>query len=177
MKTDDLIKVLVADRAPLSPAPGRMVVAAVAIGAIMSAALFLPLVGIRPDLASAAFSPRFLLKLLLLLALCFGSARLAARLARPDARSEPWVWVLGTIPLVLLLAVVVELLVVPTSQWLARLFGQRWLACLGLIPLFALPILAGLLIAAFGAPAGSAARSASPLPRPACARGGRTIDD
>ena len=56
MKTDDLIKVLVADRAPLSPAPGRMVVAAVAIGAILSAALFLPLVGIRPDLASAAFS-------------------------------------------------------------------------------------------------------------------------
>jgi hypothetical protein len=45
------------------------------------------------------------------------------------------------------MAVAVELLLVPASEWKTRLLGLHWLACLALIPSFALPPLDGLLIA------------------------------
>lgn len=147
MKTSNFINALVADRASISPSPGKMVAVAVVIGAVMTAALFLPLIGIRADLVSAALSPRFLAKFLLALSLAAGAIGFTTRLSSPEANSGPWGWVLGAVPLILVLAIAVELFLVPASEWKARLFGAHWLACLVLIPLCALPPLAGLLIA------------------------------
>ena len=55
-------------------------------------------------------------------------------------------WALGLAPLILAIAVIVELAVTPASQWEGRLFGLHWFACLMLIPLFSIPPLAGLLL-------------------------------
>jgi hypothetical protein len=147
MKTRDLINVLVADRTAISPRPVFAVAIAVGVGTVISAVLLLSSIGIRPDLASAVMSPRFLAKFAIALSLAVGAVGLTARLSRPEASAGLWIWMLGAIPLFLTLAVAVELILAPASQWEARLFGAHWLACLALIPLFALPALAGILIA------------------------------
>lgn len=123
-----------------------MVAIAVVIGAATTAVLFLPVIGIRPDLADAALSPRFVTKFLLALSLAGGAIGVTARLSRPEANSGPWIWVPAAVALILALAVAVELAVVPASEWKARLLGVHWLACLSLIPLLALLPLAGLLV-------------------------------
>ena len=147
MRTRDLINVLVADRATTSQRPASAIGVAVGVGAVISAALLVSSIGIRPDIASAALSPRFLVKFALALFLAAGAIGLTTRLSRPDTLRGSWNWFLVAVPLILAMAVVVELSLVPASQWEARLFGAHWLACLLLIPLFALPALVGLLIA------------------------------
>jgi len=148
MKTRDLINVLVADRMTTSQRPEHAIALAVGVGGIISASLLILSLGIRPDIASAALSPRFLAKFVLTLLLAAGAISLTTRLSRPDTSSSgPSTWILVATPLILAMAVLFELSLVPASEWETRLFGAHWLACLVLIPLFALPLLAGLLIA------------------------------
>ena len=130
MKTRDLINVLVADRTAISPRPVFAVAIAVGVGTVISAALLVSSIGIRPDIASAALSPRFLAKFAIALSLAVGAVGLTTRLSRPEASAGPWIWMLGAVPLFLTLAVAVELILAPASQWEARLFGAHWLACL-----------------------------------------------
>jgi len=72
---------------------------------------------------------------------------LALRLARPDARPGALaLWLIA--PFALLAAgVLVELLVVPQSEWMSRLMGSTALHCTITIPILAAPILAGLIVA------------------------------
>lgn len=147
MKTRDLVNVLVADRAATSSPPGRAIVLAVGIGAVISASIFLPLIGVRPDITNAAFNLRFLVKVAIALSLAVAAVGLTTRISRPDGSSGFWIRLLGSVPLILAVAVAAELIIVPPSQWQTRLFGVHWLACLALIPLFSIPPLAGLLFA------------------------------
>jgi hypothetical protein len=150
MKTHDLINALAADRAANSPRPGYAVALAVGIGVIISATLLVLSIGIRPDLASAALSPRFVTKAALALLFAAGAIAVVTCFYRPDTAFPRATWILIAVPLLLAIAVAAELLFVAQAQWKTRLFGAHWLACLVLIPLFALPPLAGLLIALRG---------------------------
>ncbi|MBL8908201.1 MAG: DUF1109 family protein [Rhizobiales bacterium] len=147
MKTRELINVLAADRAPAAARPARAVAIAVALGAVISASLLLAILGLRHDMAGAAHSLRFLVKGATVLILAACAIGLVVRLAHPDAKAGRLPWALAMVPLILALAVLVELLVTPASRWGANLFGVHWSACLVLIPLFAIPPLAGLLYA------------------------------
>jgi hypothetical protein len=147
MNTHDLINVLVADRGATSPRPQYAVALAVGAGVVISATLLLFSIGVRPDLGSAALSPRFLTKFGLALLFASAAISITTRLCRPDATSSPAIWILAAVPFILAMAVTAELLAVPETQWETRLFGAHWLGCLLLIPLFALPSLAGLLMA------------------------------
>ena len=63
--------------------------------------------------------------------------------AKPRALA---LWLLA--PLILLAAgVVVELLVVPSKQWMTRLVGHNSMFCMRMIPLLAAPMLAALIVA------------------------------
>jgi len=147
MKTRDLINVLVADRAPAAASPARAVTLAAVLGAVISASVLLSVLGMRHDMAGAAMGLRFIFKSATVLILATCASCVVIRLAHPDGRSGPLDWALGIVPLMLAVAVAIELLVTPASRWGVNLFGLHWSACLLLIPLFAIPPLAGLLYA------------------------------
>ncbi len=147
VKTSELIAVLAAD--PVSPPVhmGRRVAMALAMGILVSLGVYLVFVGPRPDIAAAVQTVRFNLKFLDALALPAPSLLLMLRLARPDARPGTLLlWLLA--PLFLLaVAVVVELMVAPSSEWLPRLVGHTPLYCMTMITMLAVAPLAGLIAA------------------------------
>jgi hypothetical protein len=147
VRTSDFIAALAADPIPEPIRLGRRVAAALALGLIGSVVLYALFLGPRPDIAAAVRTMRFDLKFVDAFAFALPSLLLTLRLARPGA--EPWslaVWLLA--PLILLAAAVVaELVVVPQSEWLARLIGNNAMHCTMMIPMLAVPLLAALIVA------------------------------
>jgi hypothetical protein len=147
VRTSDFIAVLAADAVPEPIRLGRRVAAALAIGFIVSVAIYALLMGPRPDIAEAVRTVRFNLKFVDAFAFALPSLLLTLRLARPDAKPRALaLWLLA--PFVLLAAgVVVELIVVPSDEWLNRLVGHNSMFCMRMIPLLAAPLLAALIVA------------------------------
>ena len=147
MKTSELIAALAADPVPEPIRLGRRVAAALVIGFAGSVALYFLLLGPRPDVVAACRSMRFWLKFVDSFAFALPSLLLTLRLARPDAKPTALaLWL--TAPFILLGAgVVVELLVVPQSEWMARLMGHNAMHCMITIPMLAAPVLAALIVA------------------------------
>ena len=147
MKTSQLIAALSADPVPQPVHIGRRVWAALTAGLIISLIFFALFVGLRPDLAAAVRTVRFDLKFLAAAALLLPSLLLLLRLSRPDAK--PGALPLGLFAPVLLLAVavVIELMVTPSGEWLRRLIGVKPLYCVTVITMLAAPPLAGLVAA------------------------------
>ncbi len=147
MRTSELIAALAADPVPEPIRLERRVAAAVALGLIASVAIYALLMGPRPDIAEAARTVRFNLKFVDALAFALPSLLLVVRLARPDARPRAMaLWLVA--PFILLAAgVVVELVVVPSNEWLPRLVGHNSMFCMRMIPVLAAPILAALIVA------------------------------
>jgi hypothetical protein len=146
MRTEDLIELLAADRAPPGPKPPVMVALAVAAGAA-AAAVLLPLVGIKPDIAAAIFDPRFIAKCFVVLLLSASAVGFALHLSRPEAKTGRWPLALAAAPLLLIALAILELTMVPSSDWMVRLLGVHWYVCLVLILAFAIVPLVALLIA------------------------------
>ena len=157
MNTSQLIEALAAD-APAPPVSmGKRVLVALVLGGGVSLAIFLSMLGFRADIAHAMTTVRFQLKYVDAIALAIPAAVLCWRLARPDAR--PGLLIAGLVaPLVLLAgAVAVELSVVPSDLWMARMIGSNMRHCLTAIPLLSIPPLAALIVALReGAPANPA---------------------
>jgi len=147
MRTSELIAALAADPVPEPVRLGRRVAAALAIGLAASVALYGLLLGPRPDIAAAANTVRFWLKFVDSFAFALPSLLLTLRLARPASKPRTLaLWLIA--PFVLLGAgVVVELLVVPSSEWMSRLMGTTALHCTVMIPILSAPILAALIVA------------------------------
>ena len=147
MKTSELIAALAADPVPEPIRLGRRVAAALVIGFAGSVALYFLLLGPRPDVVAACRSMRFWLKFVDSFAFALPSLLLTLRLARPDAKPTALaLWLIA--PFILLGAgVVVELLVVPQSEWMARLMGHNAMHCMITIPMLAAPVLAALIVA------------------------------
>jgi hypothetical protein len=153
MKTADLIAALAADKAkPAMPLGGRLTLA-LGLGALVSLAFFLAMLGPRPDIGSAMHTVRFDLKFVDTIALLLPSALLCLRLSRPDASPGAMMFWLAAPMLLLGGALIAELFVTPSALWMTKLMGRNWWHCLSLIPLMSIPPL-GALIAALreGAP-------------------------
>ena len=147
MNTDDFIAALSADAALKGPSLTRRLAFALALGACVSLALFMSMIGPRPDAAQAMRTVRFDLKFLDTLTLLAPAFFLCLRLARPQTTPGALLgWLLAPVAL-LAGAVVVELATVPQDQWMAKLIGTNVKHCLTLVPLFALPPLAALILA------------------------------
>jgi hypothetical protein len=147
VRTSEFIAALAADPVPEPIRLGRRVAAALVVGLIGSLTIYALFSAPRPDIAAAVGTVRFDLKFVNAFALALPSVLLMLRLARPDAEPRALaLWLLA--PFILLAAgVVVELMVVPQSEWLARLIGEKSMHCLRMIPVMAAPILATLIIA------------------------------
>lgn len=152
MKTDDLIRALARDGV-VAPPPGRTLARNLACGAAVALLLLLLGVGVRPDLAHALHSPRFLLKPLFTLSLLVAAAGLLVRLAVPGARLRGWSLALLVAPALLAAGVLAELATVPAGLWRTRAIGSNALWCLVLIPALAIvPLICGLLALRQAAP-------------------------
>ena len=147
MKTSEFIAALTADPIPEPIRLGRRVAVALVIGLVGSLTIYALLMGPRPDIADAARTVRFNLKFVDAFAFALPSLLLTLRLARPDARPKAFaLWLLA--PLILLAAgVVVELIVMPSNEWMSRLVGHHSMFCMRMIPLLATPILGALIVA------------------------------
>lgn len=171
MNTNELIGALIAD-GPRRGMPVRpLLAAAVAVGFVIAAIFFLASLGLRPDLAAAATSWRFLAKLAVTGLLFAATAQLAYTLVMPGRDARRATLSLLAAPLLVLLAIAVELTVTPPSAWGARAVGSNSMVCLSIVPALSVPLLAAFIVAlrhgaatapwAAGAAAGAGAGAAA----------------
>ena len=150
MKTDHLIAMLARDDTPVSPLR-RELLRAGAIGLGMAAVLFALIYGLRPDFTAAAQDPRLWVKVVTPLMLLASAGLAASALLRPEGRARRAALIAA--PLVLGLAVILELVALPAGRWGVALIGDNALKCIVSIPLLALaPFIALMRAAREGAP-------------------------
>lgn len=147
MKTDELIKTLGADAKTTAMPLGRMWFAVLAFAVVVAAAMFFMTIGMRPDFMQAAQTIRFLFKFVFTLTLAITAFLVLRMLAMPGAPASRYGRLLLAAPLLMAIAIVLELLVMPASDWGKRLIGNNMMVCLAFIPLIGLIPLAAILIA------------------------------
>jgi hypothetical protein len=153
MKTDNLIAALAADAPGVAKPIGRTLLLAAAVGAVGAAALFYYGVGFRLDIATAVATPRFLFKWLLALTLVVSALGLVLHVARPGSVPATWLMALAIAPALLIMAMIGELLLVPSAEWKDRLMGVNATVCVVLIPILsAAPLVALIWALRQGAP-------------------------
>jgi hypothetical protein len=151
MRTEELIRALVADnKQPVVPISRKLLIAVLS-GMGLSAMLFAITLHVRADIWKAIGTVRFDFKLVATLTLAVTAALGLPQSARPQEESVS-AWTLAVAPLLVAVAVAVDLLMGP-HEWLRRLIGQNALHCLVLIPMLSLaPAIAMLLALRSGAP-------------------------
>lgn len=156
MRTDDLIRALAADTERTRPVR-EVLIAAMLLATGAAAAIFLPMVGSRPDLWAALGGVRVLVKQAWPIVLALAAAGAALRLARPGTGIGRWGILLLVVPLVLLAAMAAELMTLPRSGWMPAFIGHSIPQCLSFITLMSLPMLA---VALWALRAGASTRPA-----------------
>jgi len=153
MKTDDLIASLSADALQQQTPPRRAFALALVVGAIVAGGTFMLTLGPRPDFMHAIHTMRFDFKFVVTLVLAITAVLVARDMTRPEVHRSRMRPLLLAAPVLLVLAVALEMMVVPSDLWMPRLIGHNMRFCTTMIPLFALGPLA-LLLWAFrrGAP-------------------------
>ncbi len=147
MKTDDLIDILVADRAVLPVRPRPAMVYAILCGAVIGSTIFMMTLGFRPDIVEAAGTYRFLFKFIFTATLTASAIALMFRIRRPEAAVGRWLCLLAIAPVMLMAAATAELLVMPSSTWMPRMIGTNARFCLTVIPLLSIVPLCAFLTA------------------------------
>ena len=146
MSTENLIAALSADRTRETAPPHFLLLATLASVAV-AGALFFAVLGPRPDFMIAMHSWRFVGKFVLALSLAASASLLVLRASRPEAPRGRMDFVLLLAPALLLAAVIVELALLPSTQWMPRMMGHNARVCMLSIPLLSLGPLAWLLVA------------------------------
>jgi hypothetical protein len=151
VKTDELIIILSKDCLPRERLWPNFALGA-AVGTLVAATLFFGAVGFRPDIAQAVRTIRFLFKFVVTISLAVTAVQASLRLSRPDEdfRSST---ALLVAPILLACAVGIELLVLPSGQWISKLIGHNARTCLTLIPLLSIgPLTCFMIVLRHGAP-------------------------
>ncbi|MBZ9796486.1 NrsF family protein [Mesorhizobium sp. ES1-4] len=153
MKTDDLIKALDADaRSKAMPLRSAWWLAAGA-AAVVAAAVFMMTIGPRPDFMAAAHTIRFLSKFAFTIVLAVTAFALIRALSTPGAATGRAMAAMIIAPLLVAVAVVLELFMVPQALWSTRLIGSNMMICMSFIPLIGIgPLAIFLWMLRYGAP-------------------------
>lgn len=153
MKTDDLIGSLVADSGQAPASPRRTAAIVLPFAVVVAICLFVIVLDMRPDFRDALGSWRYLFKIAIAANIALIGLVLLVRLARPEQSAKhlgSWIAV-AFLPLAL--AVVLEVMLLPMSEWPASAMGYKALYCLTLVPLISLaPLAASLITLRHGAP-------------------------
>lgn len=153
MNTQDLIRAMAADTRRQALPLGTAWRVAMGLALVLAGAVFALALGPRPDALASLETARFVFKFVVTLALAASAFVLLRRLVRPgEAARAPLGWLLAG-PLLLIAAVGLELLAVPSSDWAERLIGVNARVCLTFIPLIgAAPLVVFLAVLRHGAP-------------------------
>ena len=153
MDTSEFIKTLAADTRRISiPLPAMWWIAA-AIAISIAAGVFFATLGPRPDIATAAETVRFLFKFLATITLVVSAFGCVRTLSRPGVTSHRAIACLAAAPALIVVAVIAELVALPSNTWLASMIGTNSIVCLTYIPLIGLgPLAIFLLALRHGAP-------------------------
>jgi hypothetical protein len=135
MDTNDLIRALAADARQQAASMSSIWWGAVGLAISLAAAVFFTTLGPRPDIATAAETPRFLFKFVVTITLAASAFGLARTLSRPDESWRKAMPYLAIAPALIVVAVIVELFVLPPDTWSAKLVGTNIMVCLTFIPL------------------------------------------
>ena len=156
MKTADLIATLAADSPPRLTLR-RTIVLALLGGAVAAGLVWWMMLGPRHDIMAAIHTPRFVFKFIVSFLLALTAAIVAFPMARPFDRPSHLRPVLLVAPLLLAVAVVAELALIPSSEWLRLWIGHNARVCMLSIPaIAALPLALMLLAMREAAPARAA---------------------
>ena len=142
MKTEDFINVLSADAPVAERSPRRALLIAVAAGFAIAGLLLMLTLRPRPDFSAAMMTMRFDFKFVVTLLLAATAFFVLRDMARPEVRKSPLRPILLAAPVLLLLAVGLEMMVVPPDLWMPRMVGHNMRFCTTFIPLFSLGPLA-----------------------------------
>jgi hypothetical protein len=146
MDTDQLIRTLAADNAHHARPVGVVLALSLLAAAPVSVALFLIILGVRPDVMTAMHNPFFDLKFVVTLALALSALTVGLHLSRPEAGLKGWIWLL-LIPIGLLAAGIGSEMMLPQRlPMMARLVGHNSRVCLSAVPAISLPLLVAALI-------------------------------
>ncbi|MGH6620806.1 MAG: NrsF family protein [Alphaproteobacteria bacterium] len=153
MDTNELIRALAADTRHQAASISSVWWGAAGIAILLAAAVFFTTLGLRPDFAAAAQTPRFLFKFVITIVLAASAFSIARALARPDASWRKAMPYLTAAPALIAGGVVVELFALPPDTWSAKLVGTNSMVCLTYIPLIGIgPLIIFLLALRHGAP-------------------------
>lgn len=137
MKTEDLIHLLSQDtQRPVNLS--RALFLATFAGAVLAGVAFFSTLGFRHDIGKAIETFRFIFKFLVTLSLFGAAVSLVGATIRPGINPRGRRWLLLVAPILLLIAVLVELYVTPSSKWAENLIGHNALHCLTIIPVLSL---------------------------------------
>ena len=142
MDTNELISVLAADTRPPSATLSSVWWAAAGVAIALAAAVFFAMLGPRADIATAAETPHFLFKFVFTIVLAvsaFGCVRALSRPGETWRRAIPY---LAAAPALFVMAVIVELFLLPSDTWSAKLVGTNSVVCLTYITLIGIGPLA-----------------------------------
>jgi hypothetical protein len=153
MRTDDLIKALDADARGMTMPLDSAWRVAIAAAATIAAAVFWVTIGPRPDIMAAMHTMRFLSKFVFTIALAVSAFALIRALSTPGASTARRAAWMVTAPLLVAVAVILELFAVPEAQWGTRLVGSNMMICMTFIPLIGIgPLAVFLWMLRYGAP-------------------------
>ena len=147
MDTNELIKALAADTRPPAASLSSVWWGAAGLAIALAAAVFFAMLGPRPDIATAAETPRFLFKFAVTLTLAVSAFGLARALSRPGEAWRKAMPYLPAAPALMAMAVIVELVALPPDTWSVKLIGTNSIACLTYISLIGIGPLAIFLVA------------------------------
>lgn len=162
MKTDNLIAAMAADLQTRPTPPRRALGLAVLVSMPIAFGILFYALGVREDIASAMGTVRFDFKVAFLVALGTVALWLSARLTRPGATARGAKAAVVAVAGALAIAIVLEFLSVPSSEWMSHLTGNMAIQCLTFIPMMAAgPLIAILLAMRTGAPDNTMAAGAA----------------
>lgn len=147
MRTDQLVKSLVADLHTPSGSVFKVIATGLFVSAILSLLITYFGLGLRPDLAIAIHGVPFWLKATY--TFCIGTAGLAAleRLGRPGVQATRYFALTLTLVIVFQLAAAAEISVMPAAERTRAWMGNTWYVCPALVLLGASPMLIAAFIA------------------------------
>lgn len=148
MKTDDVIAMLATHVTPVPrQAALRHVLAALAVGLVLSVVWMLAEYGVRKDIVRAMSLPMFWVKLAFPVCVALAGFVLVYRLSRPGvAARKAWLGVVLPVAALWVLALWV-LVQAPAPERASLVLGQTWATCALSIVTMALPVFVATLVA------------------------------
>ena len=142
MDTNEFIRRLAADTRRQATPVSSAWWWAVGVAIALAAAVFFAMLGPRSDIKSAAETLRFLFKFLLTITLAASAFSCVRTMSRPGESWRKSIPYLAVAPALIAMAVIVELLTLPSNTWSVTLIGTNSIACLTYIPLIGISPLA-----------------------------------